>query len=103
MEVGVDIAKAVTRPPGLHVIVVPDERIDNGLEVGQLYNEDEHDSGQLSVAIEEPERDETDDVADEGEDDATDEVDHEGWIGENDRGWAGHGDFGSTTTGKIEK
>lgn len=82
---------------------MPDESIDNVLEVLHLYNEDEHDGGQLSVAIEEPERDETDDVADESEDDATDEVGHEGWAGENVGGRTGHCDFGCPTRGEIEK
>lgn len=74
MYVRVDIAEAVAGPPGIYVVVVPDESIDCAFKVLQLYHEDEQGGGQFSVAVEEAERDDADEVADEGEEDAADEV-----------------------------
>lgn len=75
----VDIAETVARPPGLYVVVAPDESIDYVFKVLQLYHENEQGGGQFSVAVEEAERDDADEVADEGEEDAADEVGCEGW------------------------
>lgn len=100
--VGVDVAEAVARPPGCHVVVVPDEGIECVVKVLQLHHEDEHGGRQLSVAVEQSEGDEADEVAEEGQDDAADEVGREGWIGESGRGRTGREDAGSAARGDVE-
>lgn len=48
----VDVTQAVTGPPRFHVVVAPDESIDDVAEVLQLHVEDEDDGGEFSVAVE---------------------------------------------------
>lgn len=73
-----NVAEAVAGPPRLHVVGVPNGRHEDGEDVLDLDDNDEDNGGELSVAVQEPERHETDEVGNDGEDDADDEVGREG-------------------------
>lgn len=92
VQVAVDVTQAVTGPPRFHVVVAPDESVDDVSEILQLHVEDEDDGGEFSVAVEELEGDEADEVGEDAEEDATDEVDCEGGSVVDGWGWTKHED-----------
>lgn len=78
VHIGVDVAQAVAGPPGLQVVVAPEEGVDDGAQVLDLDVEDEEGGGELAVAVEEAEGHEADEVGEDAEEDAADEVGCEG-------------------------
>lgn len=78
VHVGVDVAQAVAGPPGLQVVVAPEEGVDDGAQVLDLDVEDEEGGGELAVAVEEAQGHEADEVGEDAEEDAADEVGCEG-------------------------
>lgn len=77
VQIGVEVAQAVARPPGCHIVVAPDESIDNISQVLHLGIEDEDGGGEFSVAVEQPQGDEADEVGEDAKEDAADEVGRE--------------------------
>lgn len=54
-HVHLDVAEALTVPPIIPVVVVPDEAVEDGDEVHQRYVDYEHHGGELAVAEEQAE------------------------------------------------
>lgn len=74
LEVTVEVAEAVAGPPRAGVVGGPEERVDDGLHVLQLDDDDEDDAGQLAVAVQHAHRHHAAQVGQQAERDAQDEV-----------------------------
>ena len=74
VDVWADVANALALPPRVDIVVSPDERVHDSLEVLSFHVEDEYSRRKLSIAIEQAERHQADQVAADGQQNTTDEV-----------------------------
>lgn len=81
LEVCLNVTPPVASKPLLHVVVSPDEGIDDGEEVEDHGDDTEDGAGELAAAEEETGWDPGDEEGDEAEEDAEEEVHLEGWVG----------------------
>ena len=73
-EVWVDVAKAIARPPRIHVVVMPDESKDDSEYVADCHAADEDGGCELAVAEEESEWRDADDDGEDAQKDSHDEI-----------------------------
>lgn len=66
VNVGIDIAPAVARPPGPDVVVSPDEGVRNRFKIRNLDVQNEHHCCKFSISIEQTERHEAGQVGNHG-------------------------------------
>lgn len=59
-----DIAETIAWPPGLHVVVAPNEGHDDGEGVFNLDDKDEDDGGELTIPVEMAEWHKADEIGD---------------------------------------
>ena len=97
MHICIHVAQSVAFVPGGNVVVVPDERRDDGLKIANLDGEDEDDSRKLACPVQKLERHEANQVCNDGKGHSTDKVRGQAGCGEWRRGVSIYIDEGSST------